>query len=54
MGLKKKLLGMAGVALCSTLVLGACGNSSDEGTGEKKRLLSIMTANFQSSKKAKS
>lgn len=38
MGLKKKLLGMAGVALCSTLVLGACGNSSDEGTGEKKEV----------------
>ena len=38
MRVKKKLLGIAGVALCSMLVLGACGNSSDEGTGEKKEV----------------
>ena len=38
MRVKKKLLVIAGVALCSMLVLGACGNSSDEGTGEKKEV----------------
>lgn len=53
MRVKKKLLGIAGVALCSMLVLGACGNSSDEGTGEKKEVLSIMTVSFRSSKKGK-
>ncbi|MFI1243103.1 extracellular solute-binding protein [Enterococcus casseliflavus] len=38
MRVKKKLLGIAGVALCSMLGLGACGNSSDEGAGEKKEV----------------